>query len=79
MERYWQEATKLELACASQNWDNARTRLPAVLAIDVAEWAHETTINNLELHKQAFAAYASAISALDEIITALKPRIVGAG
>jgi tetratricopeptide (TPR) repeat protein len=73
MERYWQEATKLELACASRDWDNARTRLPAVLAIDVAEWAHETTINNLELHKQAFAAYAPAISALDEIITALKP------
>jgi hypothetical protein len=50
-----------------------------VLAIDVAEWARETTINNLELHKEAFAADSSAISRLDETITALKRRAVGGG
>jgi hypothetical protein len=36
------------------------------LAIAAAEWARETTINNLELHKQACAADSSAISTLDE-------------
>ena len=75
MERYWQEATKLELACADRDWENARTVLPGVLAIDVGEWARETTIDNLEIQKQAFAADAVAIGVLDEIITALKPRI----
>jgi hypothetical protein len=73
MERYWQEATKLELACASRDWDEARAQLPTVLAIDVAEWARETTIKNLALYKETLAVDASAIRTLDEIITALKP------
>jgi tetratricopeptide (TPR) repeat protein len=73
MERYWQEATKLELACAAQDWRNAHTRLPGMLALDVPDWARETTIKNLEILKQALAADATAITALDEIITALKP------
>ena len=73
MERYWQEATKLELACAARDWGDAHARLPGMLALDVPDWARETTIKNLELLKQALAADVEAIRALDEIIQALKP------
>jgi tetratricopeptide (TPR) repeat protein len=70
-ERYWQEATKLELACADRDWVKARDIVTDVLAIKVEKWMHETTIDNLNIQKQTFADDATATAALDEIIRAL--------
>ena len=72
-ERYWQEATKLELACDDEDWDNARTYIINILAIDAENWMRETTINNLEILKKAFVKDDTAINTLDELIKELTP------
>jgi hypothetical protein len=74
MERYWQEATKLELACAGRDWDNAREQLQEVLGIDAMGWMRETTIGNLKIQKQAFESDSKAIVSLDDIINKLQLR-----
>jgi hypothetical protein len=52
-ERYWQAATKLELATADKDWTGARAHLLALLAIDVEPWLRETTAKNLERQQKA--------------------------
>jgi MAP3K TRAFs-binding domain len=54
-ERYWQTATKLELATADKDWTAARQHLVELLGIQVAGWLHETTKANLERQQKAFA------------------------
>jgi len=73
MERYWQEATKLELATAERDWDGAQKLLSGILAIDAKEWMRETTIANLKIQKQAFFADGTTTTTLDEIINELTP------
>jgi tetratricopeptide (TPR) repeat protein len=54
LERYWQEATKLELACAGRDWRAARQHLDALIGLRpepwLKSWMYETTADNL--HKQ---------------------------
>lgn len=76
MERYWQEVTKLELACADKDWDTALKLLPGILGIEGAGWMRETTIKNLEIQKQAFAEGTAATVTLDEIINSLTPLVL---
>ncbi len=54
MERYWQVATRLELATAARDWDAAQDLLIDLLAIDAHGWMRETTVGNLEIQKAAF-------------------------
>lgn len=71
-ERYWQTATKLELATAAKDWRSAEKHLLALLAIPAADWMRETTIKNLKLQQRAFAAEAIAVDQLAAIAGALK-------
>lgn len=73
MERYWQEATKLELACADKDWQAANDKLMQVLCINVESWMRETTIDNLKRQKEAFKADPQAVKTLDDIIMSMKP------
>jgi hypothetical protein len=40
-ERYWQEATRLELASAAKDFAASRDHLTTLLAIDVAGWMRD--------------------------------------
>lgn len=73
IERYWQEATKLELACAERDWEGAQELLSGLLAISAEDWMRETTVNNLKIQKKAFSHDGTAIKTLDEIINPLIP------
>lgn len=73
MERYWQEATRLELACAERDWESAQKLLSGLLAIQAENWMRETTINNLKIQQRAFSKDSTAVTALHEIIDELTP------
>ncbi|MEN8239319.1 MAG: TRAFs-binding domain-containing protein [Actinomycetota bacterium] len=70
-ERYWQIATKLELACAARDWDAAANHLASALRLDVAEWMHETTARNLEAYREIFDADRVAVNHVDALIDGL--------
>ena len=70
-ERYWQTATKLELATADRDWGAARKHLTDLLGIQVAGWLHETTVGNLERQKRAFSGDENAVNELGRIVAAL--------
>jgi hypothetical protein len=70
-ERYWQTATKLELATADRDWKAAREHLTELLGIQVAGWLRETTIANLERQKKAFSADENAVGEIGKIAAAL--------
>jgi hypothetical protein len=70
-ERYWQTATKLELATADRDWGAAREHLTDLLAIQVAGWLRETTIGNLERQKKAFSGDEKAVSEIGGIVRAM--------
>jgi MAP3K TRAFs-binding domain len=71
-ERYWQTATRLELATADRDWKAAHQHLIELLGIDVAGWFRETTAANLERQQRAFANDASAVTELRKLAAALK-------
>jgi hypothetical protein len=73
-ERYWQEATRLELACAARDWPAAEQHLQTLLGLDAAPWMRETTANNLRLQAQARAAEADAAGRLASYADALEKR-----
>jgi MAP3K TRAFs-binding domain len=52
-ERYWQTATKLELACADRDWDDAQRHVQGLLALRVQPWMRETTAANLRRQRKA--------------------------
>ena len=39
-ERYWQAATKLELASAAMDWEAADNHLVSAMGLDVYDWTH---------------------------------------
>jgi hypothetical protein len=65
-EKYWQTATKLELA-ADRDWKAAREYLTDLLGIQVAGWVRETTIANLERQRRAFSADEKAVGEIGKI------------
>lgn len=72
MERYWQNATLLELATAQRDWGKANGRLENVLEVPCEEWMRETTINNMHFQKNAFSGDEKAQDALSGIVSRLK-------
>jgi hypothetical protein len=71
-ERYWQTATKLELATADKDWTAARNHLTDLLAIDVQPWLHDTTASNLDRQQRAFSADRAAVEELEVVAAALR-------
>jgi tetratricopeptide (TPR) repeat protein len=71
-ERYWQTATKLELATADRDLKAAQAHLLELLAIDVEPWMRETTEKNLERQQRAFAGDTRVVDAIGEIAAALR-------
>jgi tetratricopeptide (TPR) repeat protein len=70
-ERYWQIATKLELATADRDWAAARQHLTDLLGINVAGWLRETTVANLDRQKHASSDDAGAAAEIGRIVGAL--------
>jgi tetratricopeptide (TPR) repeat protein len=71
-ERYWQTATKLELACAGRDFDAARGHARELLGLDVATWMYETTVKNLRLQRDARTSEAETGAALEELVDLLE-------
>ena len=71
-EKYWQAATKLELASAAQDWEAANTHLVTAMGIRAYDWMHETTIKNLRIQQQAFNDDPPAIEAIESLILGLQ-------
>jgi len=71
-ERYWQIATKLELACAVRDWDAAADYVESAARLDVDSWMHETTIDNLGMYRTMFARDAVALAQLDDVVRRLE-------
>jgi len=72
-ERYWQEATRLELACDMGDWDGARKACRRLLAVRAADWMRKTTISNLKMLKQSPLCPEDGTQHLDALIRQLKP------
>lgn len=72
-ERYWQTATRLELAGADRDWPDADRRATELLALEAEDWMRETTIKNLNIQKRAFRDDTEAVDNLQSIITRLQP------
>src|SRR5215475_1994260 len=70
-ERYWQTATKLELATADRDWKAAQRHLTDLLGIPVAGWLRETTKANLDRQQRAFEADTEAVTEIGKIAVAL--------
>jgi hypothetical protein len=70
-EKYWQTATKLELATADCDWPQAHLHLLDLLAVPAQKWMLETTVGNLERQKKAFASDSVAVEELQKIIASL--------
>ena len=70
-ERYWQAATKLELASAAKDWEAANDHLVTALGLDVHDWMHDTTVKNLQIHRRAFQGDAAAVQQIDRLIAGL--------
>jgi hypothetical protein len=70
-ERYWQTATKLELATADRDWKAAHGHLTDLLGIPVAGWLRETTKANLDSQQRAFEADTEAVTEIGKIAVAL--------
>jgi len=71
MERYWQIATKLELATAAKDWETAQDLLIDLIAIPAFGWMRDTTTKNMKIQRNAFHEDTTAIDNLDEIIREL--------
>lgn len=70
-ERYWQNATKLELATAAGDWMKAKEHLTDLLGLDVQSWMRETTAENLKRQQKAFGDNTTAVAELQSLINAL--------
>lgn len=74
-EAYWQEATKLELACAERDWEAAPRHVEALLSLKaepwMQPWMYGTTLGNLEKQRKARAGEPDTVQHLEEAIQAL--------
>jgi hypothetical protein len=71
-EQYWQVATKVELACAAEDWSVASREIESLVFLDVGNWMYETTINNLNLYRRLFDQDIEAAEHMDSFIGRLK-------
>ena len=65
---YWDVATMLELSCINNDWTMAKHVLPRVLDLGVESWMVKSTINNLNMLKNALIRQGRHYSDLDEIM-----------
>ena len=70
-ERYWQRATKFEIACTNREWAVAAKDLKELLAIRAENWMRETTAKNLGLLGKALQRNAEATKKLKQYIAIL--------
>jgi MAP3K TRAFs-binding domain len=71
-ERYWQTATRLELASAARDWAGARRELTTLLGVAGAKpWMRETTAKNLGIQREAFRDDQAASQELGQLIEKL--------
>lgn len=70
-ERYWQTATRLELATADKDWEVARRVLTELLGIGVADWFRKTTAENMKRQQSAMSNDANAVREIERIVKAL--------
>jgi hypothetical protein len=71
-ERYWQTATRLELATADRDWKAARQHLTDLIGIQVAGWLRETTAANLERQCKSLAEAMSQLAGMVVELLSLK-------
>jgi hypothetical protein len=71
-ERYWQNATKLELATAATDWTEANDHLRTILGLNVQPWMRETTAENLVRQQKSMRDNATASSQLQSLIEPLR-------
>ena len=74
-EAYWQEATRLELACAERDWEAVPQHTEALLGLKtepwMQPWMYKTTIGNLEKQRKARATEPDTVQHLEHTIQAL--------
>jgi hypothetical protein len=71
-ERYWQAATRLELACAARDWQDARSELMKLLPIPAEAFMRITTADNLDRQAGARHGEAQTVQELAAIGAALR-------
>lgn len=71
-ERYWQIATKLELACGAEDWIAASQHVRSALRLEVGSWMLETTIENLAAYRPVFADQPDSAGKLEDVIKRLQ-------
>src|SRR5260370_23199992 len=70
-ERYWQNATKLELATAAQDWSSSKEHLTDILSLNVQPWMRKTTADNLQRQEKALGNNIDAVAKLQSLIGGL--------
>jgi tetratricopeptide (TPR) repeat protein len=76
-ERYWLEATSLELACVARDWAAADGHLRTLLGMHTEAWMRETTAKNLRLQSRAPGAEPDTAPRLRAYADALAPLAGG--
>lgn len=71
MERYWQCATKLQLASADRDWTAAQDLSIDLIGIPAHDWMRETTVENFKIQREAFQDDPKAVEQLDKLIDTL--------
>lgn len=72
---YWDLATVLEISVLRADWSMAARTLPKVLLQAGAAWNLQTTLDNLLMIREAYAARAASTAELDSLLDALRARI----
>lgn len=77
-DRYWQEATRLELACAGRDWPAARRHLEALRGLEsepwMKSWMYETTVDNLRKQLEARRKEPQTKRQLSALVRQLRPQ-----
>jgi tetratricopeptide (TPR) repeat protein len=68
MERYWQCATKLQLASADRDWTAAQDLSIDLIGIPAHDWMRETTVENFKIQREALQDDPKAVAQLDKLI-----------
>ncbi|MGM0575212.1 MAG: TRAFs-binding domain-containing protein [Myxococcota bacterium] len=70
-ERYWQAATRLELACAAGDWDAAEHHAARVASLKVPTWMRKTTTKTLRRRRKRLDDGTRGARVLDDAIRKL--------
>ncbi|WP_163998924.1 hypothetical protein [Pyxidicoccus caerfyrddinensis] len=77
-EAYWQEGTRLELACAGRDWPSKEQHVEALLGLKpepwMQSWMYETTTANLEKQLTTRSGKPETVNQLQSLIQKLMPK-----